>query len=218
MFSFLKKKPKHSVGLDIQPDAIRLTRIQRAKSGFILEDFASVTLPSEAILNGKIKQFRLVQSLVTQLVKKTKSQGCCAAIALPSQSVLSQRIKMSAALRPLEREAEIAANLTHYFPAVTEDLHFDFVEMDAGFSEVQEVLLVGASSEQVNTYLTIAEQAGLSVKIVDVDSYAKQRFVAETIEFQQLQIASSLNTQQWQQVATQFSVSCGLAMRSLPVW
>jgi type IV pilus assembly protein PilM len=173
-------RARHSslVGLDINPDEIRLLQLNHHQGQWSVENVASIELPAQAIVDGHIKQFDLVQEGLSSLVRNTKTRGAPAAIALPATLVMTQRIKLAAELTADECEAEISENLARYLPITAEELCFDFVNLPVIESTTQEILLIASRQEPLNTYVRLVSAAGLKLRLVDVDSYALLRAVS----------------------------------------
>jgi Tfp pilus assembly PilM family ATPase len=146
-----------------------------------MEDYGAMSLPEEAIVDGKIKRFDQVAAVLSRLVQQTRSRGCYTAIALPASAVIMQSIKLAAYLTEYECEKEIAANVARYLPGVTEAFCVDFVKLTEPESDYQHVMLIAVRQEQLQVYLTLGEKVGLKIRIVDIDSYALLRGVAWAI-------------------------------------
>jgi type IV pilus assembly protein PilM len=216
VFAYLK--PFH-LGLDVNADEIRLIALSKKRKIWQVERFACAPLPRGSIVDGKIRQFDSVQTVVNQLVKETGTRGCKTVIALPANSVISKRIKLSSALSPVECEMEIAANVQKYFPGMTDELCFDFTLLNSVDKSQHEILLVASRQEQLNTYVAVAQASGLKIKKVDVDSHALMRAgnfilplaesvalldVAETVtQFLVFQRQTIIYSQQWQTLAAE---------------
>jgi type IV pilus assembly protein PilM len=186
-----------------------------------VQNAARTTLPPHAIVEGKIKQFDIVKSAVTHLVQETKVQGLKTAVAFPASGIVTHRLKFPAALRRQEYETEIRMNIDRYVSGNIDDICFDFAKVETGQKDHHDILLVTAPYEQVNLYATIATQAGLSVRIVDVDSYALHR-VQEKLSvndpFQDMQFAPHFNHENFKSQAQHFLVCYGLMMRENTRW
>ncbi len=172
MFNFTRSKSRTLIGLDINSDEIRLVQLSRAKHKVRIEKVALEALPPGAIMDGKIHQPATVKSVVAKMVQDTQTQGLATALALPAHCVISKRIKLQAFLREEECEAEISAHLDRYLPEVTEELCFDFWFVNSLPVARRDILLIASRLELLNTYASVVTDAGLVVKIVDVDSYA----------------------------------------------
>ncbi len=170
LLAFIRPKTTF-IGLDIQPDEIRMLQLRHGKQRIIIENFIINELPVDTIIDGKIKQPESLCAAIIEIVQKCKIKGYPTAIALPAQCVISKRIQLPTFLNELEREVEIKTNLAHYFPGIADELCFDFLTMH----NAQDVLLIASRAEQLNSYVNVINRAGLAVKIVDVDFYALAR-------------------------------------------
>jgi hypothetical protein len=159
------------VGLDIQPEEVRLLYMRYAKRTFWLEQAAALRLPTGAVCAGKMVLTEQVSKALRILVQQTGTAGCPAAVALPAGSVMTQHLQLPLELQDKECAAEIAANLQHYFPGSQDELVGDFVRRQ------QNLFLIAARHEQVMAYAQVVQSAGLEPVIIDMDSYAVARAV-----------------------------------------
>jgi type IV pilus assembly protein PilM len=169
------------VGLDIQTDAIRLLQLRVIKKQLLIEEAIMMALPAGAIIPGKIQQPELVSDCLRALATRSKIKKLSAAIALPAEYVTSKRIQLNKELCETEREAEIEDNLSHYLPSLSGELFYDYIKLDA-HNEIQDnVFLAATQRAQLNIYVSMVENAGIPVSIVDVDIYAIARAVCFSI-------------------------------------
>ncbi len=176
---FLRKSTL--VGLDIQTDAIRLLHLRHIKKQVVIEQAMRMALPAGAITLGRIQQTELVSDCLRELATRSKIKKLSASIALPAECVTSKRIQLIKELGEAEREAEILDNLTHYLPSLSGELCYDYVKLDTHNEMQDNIFLAAAQVEQLNTYVNVVENAGISVHIVDVDIYAVARAVCFSI-------------------------------------
>jgi len=177
--SLLLKTPT-LVGLDIQADAIRLLQLRLIKKPFkkiIIEQAIKIALPTGAIILEKIQQPELVSDCLRELVARRKLKNIHVIIALPAQYVTSKRIQLTKELGELERETEIEDNLTHYLPNISGDFCYDYVKLDTHNETQDNIFLVAASIDSLNSYRDIIKKSGIELSIVDIDSYALARAV-----------------------------------------
>lgn len=175
-------KPKVTIGLDIQPDEIRLLQLNRTKTECSIEKFEIKELPSGAIVDGQIKEPTQVVSAISQLVMETKTRGYPTAIALPSQHIITKHVSFPANFTESECENEISHNLNHYFPGIDVGLCFDFAIVKKD-EEVQDLFLIAARLQQLNDYVNAVNTAGLVVNIVDSSFLALLRII-KLIDFE----------------------------------
>jgi type IV pilus assembly protein PilM len=175
MLSWLRAVTPAWVGLDINPDEIRLLQLKDTRSGWAVTSYAVEPLPVGAISDGKIRQPQIVRTALQNLVRATNTTGSPTAIALPANTVISQQIKLAACLSERQCEKQISHNLERYLPGVNEELCFDFMTTATSDNDYREIRLVASRLEQLRTYAEMVNNAGLQVKVVDVDAYAMMR-------------------------------------------
>ncbi|MCC2666128.1 MAG: hypothetical protein K0R24_544 [Gammaproteobacteria bacterium] len=169
------------VGLDIQTDAIRLLRLRPIKKQLIIEEALMMGLPTGAIISGKIQQPELVSDCLRELATHSKIKKLNSVIALPAECVTSKRIQLAKELCETDREVEIADNLTHYLPSLSGELCYDYIKLDTHNETQDNIFLAAAQLDPLNSYVSVVENAGISVHIVDVDVYAVARAVCFSI-------------------------------------
>lgn len=165
------------VGIDIQSDYVRLIQLVKIKQGFLIERFAAYSLPTGVFAEGKVKQWDVLSSLLSEWVHLWGLKNQPVALTLSAHLVRMQRMQVPVGLPPREIEAEIRAQLTRDFPGMTDALAIDYTESmrQAGYSDL---LFVATRQEYLLQYVNCIKAAGLNVKIVDVDIYALKRAVS----------------------------------------
>jgi len=164
-----------SIGLDIRLNEIRFIHLRYINNVPRIETMECIALPANAIVEGRIKLFEQVSQTLRTLVQKTHTQHFPTCIALPAQSVISKRFEWPNKLTPKEQKFRVEEQLIGYFPGFSHELCYDYTILSERNNSHTHVLLVATRQEQLNDYIRVAEQAGLSVKIVDIDMYALAR-------------------------------------------
>jgi Tfp pilus assembly PilM family ATPase len=174
---FIRPRSSSVVGLDIRMNEVRLVLLRQAQSSIRLEQVDVIALPEGVVVDGKIIVADKLTATIQTLTQRFALQGHPVVLALPVQSVISKRIQLMKNQTQVNRQKEIAENLTRYFPGVTQELCYDYVVLPAVDLLRENALLVATRYEQLNDYVNVVERAGLTVKIVDVDIYALVRAV-----------------------------------------
>ncbi len=165
------------VGVDINENEIRLMHLKKQKQQWIVINFAVAPLPKDAILDGRIKHFESVQKTLKQLVTKTQTKCLPAVIAIPFTHVITKKIKLDSHIEESEYWDEISTHLSTYLPGMSEEMCFDFVKLQSDRVEHTELLLVACREELLNLYSAVVKEAGLTLRIIDIDLYALIRSV-----------------------------------------
>jgi type IV pilus assembly protein PilM len=167
------------VGLDIQSDGIRLIQLKKSKHQYHLEQLAISKLPAGLFMEGKIKQWDLLLSALSELVLQLDIKNQLTALSLSANLVRMQHIQMPAGMQEIHIETEIEAQVARDFPSMTEALCLDFVEKPHKREGYSDIFFIVARQEYLRQYLHCVNAAGLKVKMVDIDIYAMTRAVSQ---------------------------------------
>lgn len=224
MFPFLSFKSSTLLGLDIDTEEVRLLKLMKIRKQFIVDNFAIAPLPSGAMVDGKIKQPDEVQSILHDLVKKSEAMGAFTAISLPESSVIHKRFKVVAGLPEEDTEREVKAIFNRNFHGIGQDYYLDFTVLPSRDAMEDEVMVVAAHHELVNSYLSTVSCAGLMVKVVDIDTFALKRVMTFSSSntnanpFEKMALADGVDEQLLRFFTPRLLVCCGLAIREMPKW
>jgi type IV pilus assembly protein PilM len=163
-------------GIDIQLHEIRLMQLRKTKSTFIIENIAKVMLPNSIFTDGKIKNWRALQTVMTEQVRVLGLKGA-AAVTLPANLVRMQRLSLPTGLSDTAIQEEITAQVQRDLPGVVEALSIDYTAVATAQAPYADVYFAAARQDYVSQLVQCVNQTGLQVKIVDVDIYALKRWV-----------------------------------------
>jgi type IV pilus assembly protein PilM len=171
MFSNTDKE--NYIGVDIGSHAVKVCQLAHGRKEIILKSFGLANLPSSAIVNGVIKEPRLIantlQSLLANLQIKTKE----IVFAISGFSVIIKKI-----ILPFIPEKELTQSIEYeaqqHIPFDIKEVNLDFQVLSSakGDMDSMSVLLVAAKKETLNAYLEIFELSGLEASIADVAAFA----------------------------------------------
>lgn len=165
------------LGIDISSTAVKVLELKRSSDGrYRVESYAVEPLPPNAVVEKVITDSDAVAIAIRAAVKRSGTKLKHAAAAVPASLAISKTITMSAALDDQEMEAHIALQANQHVPYPSEELNLDFQIL--GPSEHSQgdvdVLLVASRSENVDARIDALQKAGLTPKVVDVESYAME--------------------------------------------
>lgn len=169
--SIFNRKSTSCVGVDIHTDEIFLLKINHMGKEKQITTLGSIPLSQNCIQDGKIVNLDLFATTLKKLVQETKTKGNLAAVAIPAQHVMTKRLQLPNFSHHEEYEAEIHTHFDRYVPGMSGEVCFDYhiMEKDTQHSTLQ---FVATKQDIVDTYRDVINQAGLKLKIIDVDSYA----------------------------------------------
>jgi type IV pilus assembly protein PilM len=172
---FLFSKKTEVIGIDIGSSSVKLVQLKDLKGSYELLNAGIVPLPPEAIVDNTIMDnatiVNAVKSLVTSLGVKVKDVAC----SISGNSVIIRKITLP--VMPAEElEDQIAWEAEQYIPFDINDVNMDFqiLSPDSIDPSKMVVLLVASKRDIINDYLAVFNEAGLSLSVVDVDSFAVQ--------------------------------------------
>lgn len=181
MLSWLKnniKKSRGLIGLHVGADNIKLLHILPCKTTYKLTYHTSVALPPSAVVDHEIKDTIAISKVLLNALNKMPIACQNVAIALPDSQVISKVIQLEIAkLTASELEARIWFEANKHIPHSIEDIYLDYQILNASIEDDSRVnvLIVAVRKNTLAPYLTAITAAGLTPKIVDVESYAVVR-------------------------------------------
>lgn len=186
MFKRLRSKGCSLLGVDISPVAVKVLEISHSDKGFCLEGygFAQFFEAGRAHLMSSIKA----------ILAKINASTRFAATALPDRFVISKIIQLVDGLNELEMEELILLEASKCLSYSHDKINIDFVVLGPSKKSVGmlDVLLVACKSAQVEQRVSLLKEAGLEVKIVDIESYAIasviQQFFPEDSQYKMIAV------------------------------
>lgn len=172
MFSIGSKKPP-MVGVDISSTAVKLLEFSKLKDGYRVESYGVEPLPANAVTEKTIQDVEAVGEALRRAVKKSGTRAKHAALAVAGSAVITKKILMPANQSDEEMEYQIQAEADQYIPYPLEEVYLDFEVLGEAPNnpESVEVLLAASRAENVSTRTAVADIAGLTAKIIDVEAY-----------------------------------------------
>ncbi|MCC5790995.1 MAG: type IV pilus assembly protein PilM [Legionellaceae bacterium] len=175
----LHGKKSALLGIDISSQSIKLLAIVREAGRYQVTSYAQAMLPAEAIEGNTIKDATAIGDCLRNLLSQHKILNKEVALAVPDSAVISNVIQMHDGLNDAELEELILLEADKYIPYSLDEINIDFEILghSAQNSATIDVLIVASRSQNVNTRVEAVRKAGLTTKIVDVESFAMERAV-----------------------------------------
>ena len=173
MFS-LKKKSQPILGIDISATAIKLLELSGRGNKYRVESYAVESLPPDSVSEKTINDIEQVGEAIGRAVKKAGTKTKQAAVAVAGSSVITKMITMPAGLSDDELENQIQVEADQYIPFPLEEVAMDFEVIGPADDNPERVnvLLAASRSEIVDNVVAAVDLAGLSAKVVDIESFA----------------------------------------------
>lgn len=197
--SLIGKANTPLVGLDISTSGVKLVELSMAgKNELRLERFASESLPRGAVVDGNIENIEQVSEAVRRVWKKSGTKAKHVALGMPPASVITKKIILPGGLTEEELELQVETEASQYIPFALDEvsLDFDLCGPAQHSPEDVEVLLAATRKEKVEDRVAVAEAAGLTPLVMDIESYAARaaadRLIAQLPKGGQGQIVALL--------------------------
>lgn len=162
-----------TLGIDISSTSVKVLEFSKSKDGYRVESYAVEPLPSNAVTEKTIQDVEAVGDSLRRAVKKSGTRAKHAALAVAGSSVITKTITMPANLSEDEMETQIQLEADQYIPYPLDEVNLDFEVLGEvrDSPDSVEVLLAASRSENVSTRTAVAELAGLTAKIIDIEAY-----------------------------------------------
>ena len=173
--SLFGKKSIPLVGLDISTSSIKMVELaEGGKNDVRLVRCATEPLPKGAIVDGNIENIEQVAEAIRKVWKKSGASSKHVVIGLPSASVITKQITLPGGLHEDELEVQVESEASQYIPFALDEvsLDFDVIGPSPNSDDEVEVMLAAARKEKVEDRVAVAEAAGLTPTVMDIETYA----------------------------------------------
>ncbi|HSC67645.1 MAG TPA: pilus assembly protein PilM, partial [Cellvibrio sp.] len=198
ILSFLDKKSKPVIGLDISSTSVKLLELTRVGDRYRVESYTVKALPPNAVVEKNIADPAAVAEVIRSMVKQSKTKLKHAAVAVAGSAVITKMIDMPMDLNDDAMESQIAAEADQYIPFPLEEVALDFEVQ--GISprnpDQVEVLLAACRRENVEVRQQVLADSDLIAEKVDIEAYCMERafeLIAEQLEDQEGQVVAIID-------------------------
>ena len=173
----LKRKKASLLGIDISSTSVKVVELSQTDAGYRIESLAVEPLPANAVAEKNIQDVEAVGESLIRALKKSGTKCKLTALAVPGSSVITKTITMPASLSDSDLESQIELEADQYIPYPLEEINLDFQVLGEtkGNPDTVDVLLAASRSENVEMRTAVAEIAGLTPKLVDVEAYTIEK-------------------------------------------
>ena len=187
VLSFLRKKIKPLLGLDISSTTVKMIELTRHGDSYRVENYSVRPLPPGVVVEKNISDVDAVAQVVKATVQQARTKVREVAVAVPGSAVITKTIEMPAGLTDDAMELQISLEADQYIPYPLEEVSIDFDVLGPSEKSPDQVnvLLAACRSENVEMREAVMALAGLTAKVVDVEAYALERsfdLLADQIE------------------------------------
>ncbi len=163
---------KYILGLDVGSSSVKAVELESASGGYKLTGFGYAALPSEAIVQGSFMNAPAISSAIRDACDEAGIKAKEVASSVSGHSVIVKRISL-----PIQSEYELEETISwvaeQYIPFDINVVNIDHQVLQEDTLEGQmDVILVAAKKDLIDDYTSVIADAGLSLAVLDVDSFA----------------------------------------------
>ena len=186
---------KKLVGLDIGSSSLKLAEIVSTSQGPVLNRFRQIPVPPGVIVDGVVEDAGALSSIIKELFRNSGCKGKGIVTSLSGNSVIVKKVTL-AQMEEVELRELIHDEAGKYLPFDNmDDVNYDFQILgDNEYNPNQmDVIIVAAKKTDVDSYLDAITAAGLTVMIMDVDSFALETMYEANYPFEDDEIIVIVN-------------------------
>lgn len=171
----VKKRPP-ILGVDISASSVKVLELSQSGEHFRVERYAVEPMPQNAMVEHSITEVDQVAQAIARAVKRSGTRLKHAALAVPGSHVISKIVNMPAGLSDRDMQTQIEMEADRHIPYPLDEVNMDFHVLGAtseGADQVN-VLLAACRKEIVDDYAAVADGAGLTPTVIDIETYAME--------------------------------------------
>ena len=180
----LGRKHAPMIGLDISSSSAKLVELGLSASGeYVLERLASEPFEKGWITDGQIEKFDEVAAAVRRVVSKSGTKCKQVVMAMPQSAVITKKIMLPAGLREEEMELQVESEANQYIPFSLDEVSLDFCVIGPSPTSAGdvEVLIAASRKDRVQDRQGLAEAAGLTPTVLDIESHASRLAMSRVV-------------------------------------
>lgn len=165
-------KNGYLIGLDIGSSSVKFVELRKGKERPVLRQLGLAHLFPETIVEGAIIDRHDLINTIKRLSSKFHIKNRKVAISVSGTPVIVKRVTLSY-MTEEELDETIGWEAEKYLSFDISEANIDYhiISSDEENNRL-EVLIAAAKKEMIEEYLSIVTEAGLNVKVVDIDSFA----------------------------------------------
>ena len=183
--SFFGKSSK-GIGIELAPERVNVVQLRKNRQNLKIESLTTVPVPEGIFVDGQIADSVGMSEIIQQAIAESKTKATRVATCIPGRYSIVRLIPVPSELDDKElRDMILNHEASLYLPYPREEADVDYQKlgyfMDEDGIEKVQVLLVATRKDITQTYLNTFEQAGLTVDILEINSFALIRTVRDQL-------------------------------------
>ena len=182
MFKLFKSRPCSWLGLDISSTAVNLVELSNKSGLLTVQAYACGAFPKQAVDLSAIKDSHVASDRIVHILEAQPFSAKKVILAIPDALSINKIIQVSTDLHEQEIEEWIMFDVDKHLPYSLDEIYFDFQILGPSRHHLdkRDVLLVASKIQDVQQRIDVIERAGLVADIVEIESHAVTRAIAET--------------------------------------
>ena len=178
--SLMSKRSPTLVGLDISTSGVKVVVLEGTASKPVVRAYAIVPLNRGDLNNGIIQKAESVTRAVSAALIAARIKIKNVALAMPSQTAITSTLSYPKGFKAQELEQYVESDAANQLPFPIDEVRLDFCRTGATLPNgEEEVLLVAAKREATDARLEAVEHAGLTPKVLDIESLCTERAITQ---------------------------------------
>jgi type IV pilus assembly protein PilM len=176
----------NGVAIELGSERINIAQLQKKGADLTLKHLCSAEVPEGIFEEGRIVNPQELGDLIRTTLADNKIKATHVTTSVPMREAVIKLIPLPAELNDREvRDLILNQEAALYLPYPREEVDLDYQKLDLitdedGLDKVQ-VMLAATRKEVTDSYIETFQYAGLSVKVLEISSFAVLRTIKEQL-------------------------------------
>lgn len=186
VFSRFFNNSNKGIGVELAPERVNVVQLRKHGQKIKIESLTTVPVPEGMIVDGHIEDCPGMAEIIQQAIAESKTKATRVATCIPGRDAIVRLIPVPSELDDKELETMVLDHeASLYLPYPREEADIDYQKLDYfvdedGIEKVK-VLLVATPKEVTKSYLKTFEQAGLTIDVLEINSFALIRTIRDQL-------------------------------------
>lgn len=158
---------KEMVGLDVGLHSIKVAKLKKDGSTYLLESYASVALPEAALIEDEIQKEEEIVEAIEKAMKKSKCSAMAICLGLSGPNTVARKLQLAGGTEE-EIEDQVAWEAEQYLPFPVDESAVSSFTVGENAGGGVDVIVAAARSDVLEAFRDLAESGGQKVKVVDL--------------------------------------------------
>jgi len=171
------------VGVDFGCQTIKAVMVSGKPGRYQIDACVEVATPKGAVVDFQLQDIEKASQAIKQLLKLLPAKGKFAATAVSGSNVITKVTQVDSKLNELELESHIQMEAEQLIPFPLDEISLDFEVLGPNLSDPtrNDVLVSAARTDSISGRVSALQDAGITVKVVDVGLHALGRSVVSLL-------------------------------------